>query len=106
MMYGLLITFRTAIDLDQLEEPFTDYAHALRDMPGLISKAWLHDGDTVGGFHLFSDKTSAEAYVASELATGLRATDGFDDFEVRGFEVLDDLSASTGIRDTAPIAAR
>ena len=73
-------------------------------MPGLVSKAWLHDDDIVGGFHLFSDKATAEAYVASELAAGLRATDGFDDFEVRGFEVLDDLSALTGITESVPIA--
>jgi hypothetical protein len=48
----------------------------------------------------------AEAYVASEFAAGLRATEGFDDFEVRGFEVLDGLSALTGIGESVPIAAR
>ncbi len=105
-MYGLLITFRTTIDFEQLEEPFTDYAHELREMPGLVSKAWLHDGDTVGGFHLFVDRSTAEAYVASDLAAGLRATDGFDDFEARGFEVLDGLSALTGISESVPIHAR
>jgi hypothetical protein len=103
-MYGLLITFRTSIPLDQLEQPFSDYAQALRLMPGLVSKAWLHDGDTVGGFHLFDDRSSADSYLASDLASGLRATDGFDDFEVRGFDVLDELSALTGIVDTAPLA--
>lgn len=105
-MYGLLITFRTTIDLDQLVEPFTEYAHALREMPGLVSKAWLHDGATVGGFHLFVDKATAETYVASQLASGLRAMDGFEDFEVRGFEVLDALSALTGISESVPIAGR
>ena len=75
-------------------------------MPGLVSEAWLHDGDTVGGFHLFVDQATAEAYVASELAAGLRATDGFDHFEVRGFEVLDALSAVTGISESVPIGAR
>lgn len=104
-MYGLLITFRTSIPLEHLEEPFAEYAQALRQMPGLVSKAWLHDGDTVGGFHLFADQRTAESYLSSDLATGLRATEGFDDFEVRGFDVLDELSEVTGVVDTAPLAA-
>jgi hypothetical protein len=105
-MYGLLITFRTTISLDQLEEPFTEYAHALRATPGLVSKAWLHDGDTVGGFHVFSDQAAADAYTTSELATGLRSTSGFDDFEVRGFDILDGLSELTGVSPALPLAAR
>ena len=104
-MYGLLITFYATNPLDELEAPFTEYARALRSMPGLLSKAWIRDGDSLGGFHLFADRASAEAYLASDLATGLRATDGFDDFEIRGFEVLDELSALTGVRDLAPLAA-
>ncbi len=104
-MHGLLITFRTTVPVDQLEQPFTDYAHALRAMPGLVSKVWLHDGDTVGGFHVFTDRQSADSYLASELATGLRATDGFDDFEVRHFDVLGELSALTGVIEATPLAA-
>ena len=104
-MYGMLITFRTSIPLDQLGEPFGEYAQALRTIPGLVSKAWLHDDDTVGGFHLFEDEPSAQAYLTSELATGLRANEAFDDFEVRGFEVLDELSAVTGVVTAAPLAA-
>ncbi len=103
-MYGLMITFTTAATLDDLEAPFTEYAHALTGMPGLISKAWLHDGATVGGFHLFVDQAAAEGYLASDLAAGLRATDGFDDFEVRGFDILDGLSAITGVAPTPALA--
>lgn len=105
-MYGLLITFRTSVPLEQLATSFTDYAHALRRMPGLVSKAWIRDGDALGGFHVFSDQASAEAYLSSDLAGGLRATDGFDDFEIRGFEVLEELSSLTGLTDRAPLAAR
>lgn len=104
-MHGLLVTFHTSIPLDQLEQPFTDYANALREMPGLVSKVWLHDGDTVGGFHVFTDRQSADAYLASELAIGLRSTDGFDDFDVRHFDVLGELSALTGVVEAAPLVA-
>ena len=103
-MYGLLITFRSTIALDDLAEPFADYASSLCSVPGLITKAWIQDGDVLGGFHVFENERTANAYLASEMATGLRATNGFDDFEVRGFDVLDELSAVTGLSGLRPLA--
>lgn len=105
-MYGLLITFRSSIALSDLDEPFADYARALRDVPGLITKAWLRDDDVLGGFHVFDSKAAADAYVGSDMATQLRATDGFDDFEVRGFDVLEELSSVTGLSELQPLARR
>jgi hypothetical protein len=105
-MYALMITFRTSIPADELIGPFQEYADSLRHQPGLISKAWIRDGDTLGGFHLFEDKGTADGYVQSDLATGLRSTEGFDDFEVRGFEVLDELSSATGVAPERPLAER
>lgn len=104
-MYALMITFRTAMPADQLVQPFEEYAAALRRQPGLVSKAWIRDGDTFGGFHLFESAEAADAYVRSDLAAGLRATEGFDDFDVRGFDVLDELSAITGVVLGPPLAA-
>jgi hypothetical protein len=72
--------------------------------PGLISKVWIQDGETLGGFHLFETEETADAYLASDMASGLRATDGFDDFDVRGFDVLEDLSAMTGVVARAPLS--
>ena len=92
-MYALPITFYAADPLDQLEASFTDHAHTLREMPGLLSNAWIRNGDNLGGFHVFADRASAEASLSSDLAGSLRATDGFDDFEVRGFDVLEQLGA-------------
>lgn len=104
-MYALFVTFQTTTPLEHLETPFTDYAGALRSMKGLLSKAWIQDGTTLGGFHLFTDKAAADAYLSSDLATGLIATDGFDDFEVRGFDVLEGLSRMTGVADLPSLAA-
>jgi hypothetical protein len=72
----------------------------------VVSKAWLHDGDTVGGFHVFTDQAAADGYKVSELAAGLRAMNGFDDFEVRGFDILEGLSELTGVSSALPLAAR
>lgn len=96
-MHGLLITFVCEASPDDLAEPFADYAARLRDQPGLVSKAWIATDDGYGGFHVFLDRAAAEGYLSSELAAGLMATEGFDDFEVRHFDVLDDLSALTGV---------
>jgi len=100
-MYALLITFNTDVELADLEAPFVEYANALRNVTGLISKTWINDGTTVGGFHLFESKNAADAYASSDLASGLIDTEGFDNFEVRGFEVLGALSAITGIDQSA-----
>lgn len=103
-MHAIMITFTTSIPTDRLVGPFTDYAEALREQPGLITKTWIQDGSTLGGFHLFEDRAAADAYLASDLAAGLRATEGFDDFDVRGFDVLADLSAMTGVAPAGTLA--
>lgn len=105
-MYALMITFRSQIPTTQLAEPFEQYAHELCKQPGLISKAWIQNGDTVGGFHLFNNKATADAYVSSDLAAGLQAIDGFEDFDVRGFDVLEDLSTITGVPAMQALAAQ
>lgn len=96
-MHALLITFRSAIPVHDLAEPFEDYARALQDQPGLLNKTWVQDGDTLGGFHLFATRGDLDAYMQSDLAAGLMATDGFSDFSSRTFEVLAGLSAMTGV---------
>jgi len=96
-MYGLLVTFQAEAELADLRRPFEEYAEGLNQQPGFISKAWLQDGNTLGGFHLFESKNAADAYLGSAQAAGLMATDGFDGFETSGFTVIDGLSALTGI---------
>lgn len=97
-MHGVLITFDCAATADELAAPFTDYAVALQQQPGLISKAWIVTDTGYGGFHVFTDRATADGYLGGDLAAGLMATDGFDHFEVEHFDVLDDLSAMTGVR--------
>jgi len=91
-----LITFRSETSLDDLAAPFTDYAHALCGVEGLVAKTWITDGDVVGGFHTFTSREAADAYLGSEMVAGLTANPAFSGFEIRHFEVLDDLSRITG----------
>ena len=97
-MHGLLVTFRSTVPVEHLAQPFGAYADGLMDVPGLVSKAWLNDGATIGGFYLFSDRSSLDAYLSSPMVAELRGNPAFDDFEVRTFDILDDLSGRTGIR--------
>jgi quinol monooxygenase YgiN len=100
-MHGLLITFRSAATLDQVHDAFMEAAPAISQTPGLISKAWLRDGDHLGGFYVFTDADAAEAYLAGPIIGQVKATPAFSDFAARHFDVLDDLSAVTGTRRAA-----
>lgn len=94
-MHGLLVTFTSAADVGDLVKPFTDYATAMCSVPGLVFKTWIRDGATLGGFHVFVDRESAEAYLASDMVAGLTSNPAFSDFEIHHYEVLGELSAIT-----------
>ena len=104
-MHAVLITFHSAAGPEELTAPFTDHALALRGVPGLVAKAWLRDGATLGGFHLFTDRAAAERYLDSPLAAGLAAHPAFSRFEIRHFALLDELSRLTGTPQTGSPAA-
>ncbi len=103
-MHAVLVTFTTEATPDELAGPFTDYAHALCAMDGLVSKTWIRDGDTLGGFHVFTSRATADAYLESDMAAGLIANPAFSDFDVRHYDILGDLSAITG-SPRIPLAA-
>ena len=95
-MHAVLVTFRSAVAPDALAELFGRHAEALQAVPGLVMKTWLHDGETLGGFHLFATRETAEEYLASGLAAGLAAHPALAARAVRHFAVLGELSHATG----------
>jgi hypothetical protein len=99
-MRAALVTFTSSASVDDLVKPFTDYAWAMTNVPGVISKTWLANGSTVGGFHIFVDQESADQYFQSEMYAGILANLAFSNFEIRQFDVLDELSAITGSPQT------
>jgi hypothetical protein len=94
-MHAVLNTFTSSASLDDLKGPFTEYAKALKDRDGLVAKTWIHDGTTLGGFHIFTDGLKAESYLNSEMAAGLTSNPAFSNFEIKHFDILDELSAIT-----------
>ena len=101
-MHAVLITFTSSASLDELKGPFTDYANAQRGVTGLVAKTWIQDGSTLGGFHIFTSPQATEDYLNSRMFADLRSNPAFSDFQIRHFNVLDELSAITG----SPQAAR
>ena len=95
-MHALLITFHSEAGMDDLADPFTDYAKALTKVDGLVSKTWIGDDGVLGGFHIFTSRRAADTYLESEMVAGLTSNPGFHGFEVRHYEVLDELSRITG----------
>lgn len=95
-MHAVLITFTSAATIDQLEAPFREYAEALCDVGGLVAKTWIKDGETLGGFHVFTSRATADAYLGSDMVAGLTSNPAFSDFRVDHYEVLEELSVITG----------
>lgn len=95
-MHAVLITFTSTASVEELAEPFTEYARALCSVDGLISKTWIRDGDLVGGFHIFATANDAERYLGSEMVAGLTSNPAFSGFAIRHFDTIDELSAITG----------
>jgi len=95
-MHAVLITFTSAAPLDELAAPFGEYADALCGVSGLVAKTWIKDGETLGGFHVFTSRAEADGYLGSEMVAGLTSSPAFTDFAIAHFDVIDDLSYTTG----------
>ena len=96
-MHALFITFRSAVDPEELKEPFTQHAEALRDgaARGLVGKTWLADGRAVGGFCLFADRGDADHYLDGMFAEAVTANPAFSDVRVERYDVDETLSRIT-----------
>lgn len=96
-MHALLITFTSNADPKELQAVAIDYAKALRGVDGVVSKTWLADGDTQGGFYLFADKAAAQSFRSGPMVGALRSHPAFRDLTIREFAVSTELSALTGV---------
>jgi hypothetical protein len=100
-VYAVHITFTSRVAAEETREGAIAFAGALQSVPGFVAKYWLHTGAHHGGFYLFTDQASAEAYRDGPLVAGLREHPAFDDVEVRGWDVDEELGALTGTARTA-----
>lgn len=80
-------------------------APAFAGLPGLVSKAWLADGqtNTYGGVYVWEDRGAMEAFAETELFKGLAANPHLANVTARDFPVLEGPTRVT--RGTAGAAA-
>ena len=105
-MHAVLITFHSDVSLDDVWEPFLAAAPVIRDVPGLISKSWLRDGATWGGFYLFTDAGAAQAYLDGEIISETKAMPVFSSFRIERYDVIEEMSAITNGLGGAAVGAR
>lgn len=100
-MHAIVITFDTTKGLQELRRPsgspmrIDEYIIDLRARPGFLTKTWLRDGETLGGFYLFADRAAAEHYLAEEIEPLGRANPAVTNLQVRRFDVQEKLSEFT-----------
>jgi hypothetical protein len=107
-MHALVITFRSAVAREELQEDFTRAAEALRDgaAPGLVSKIWLSDGSTVCNICLFEDRGVADRYLGGFFAEAITANPVFSDIRVERYDVDEVLSQITNGLGAVAVGAR
>jgi hypothetical protein len=105
-MHAVLITFRSEAALDDVHDDFLAGAHAIAEVPGLLSKTWIANDERWGGFYLFTDADAATTYLDGPIIAATKAVPAFSDWDVQQFTVIEEFSALTrGIPTTTPAAA-
>ena len=107
-MHAVFISFQSTAKEEELAEPFSQYAQALRNgaIPGFISKTWLSNGATMAGFHLFEDREAADRYLTTMFASAVPSNPAFSDIRIERYDVDEETSAITnGVPARAPATA-
>lgn len=96
-MHAVLITYISAASLEDVRESYTEFAHALASgqSSGFISKTWLYNGDTHGGFHLFRDREAADRYLSEMIEPNFSGDPSISNIRVERFEINEELSSLT-----------
>ena len=68
-----------------------ELAGAFSELPGLISKHWLADeeNNTYGGVYIWETRDAYQAYLNSELFSGVGAHPALVNIESRDYDVLE-----------------
>ena len=87
-MHGVMITATTELTKEQFEKIADAKAEQFRGTPGLILKTYVWEGNTMGGFHVFSDRASADGYLSSPAFQDVQKNPKFSSWQVCHYDVL------------------
>jgi hypothetical protein len=98
-MHVLIVNFELSgvADAEYLRQ-VESIAPMFVQVPGLVSKIWLADPatNTYGGVYLFTDASSREAYLDSEIIKSMKANPNFTNVTMREFGTAEEATAITG----------
>ena len=96
-MHAVFITFRSAVSPIEREDGYRQVAEALRDgaAPGFISKTWLSDGQTVGGFYHFQDRQAADSFLEGMFAASVPTDPAVSDIRIERYDINEAMSEIT-----------
>lgn len=98
-MQAVLVTYENDASAVQVKSSpdAVGFSKALKKVPGLISKTWINDGKTFGGFYVFTDKTSAEAYIQDDMFQNAVVKDPSNrNVQIRYWAIFSELTAISG----------
>ena len=98
-MHAVLVTYENDAPADQVKNNpgVVAFAKGLKKVPGLISKTWINDGKTFGGFYGFTDKASAEAYINGDMFQNAVVKNPSNrNLQIKHFAVFSDLTVMSG----------
>ena len=106
-MHAVFITFRSTVRLADLEDDYRQLAAALRDgaAPGFISKTWLSDEPTIGGFYRFHDRQAADCFLEEIFAPTMSSDPTVSDIRIERYDIHEELSAITNGLGAAAVGA-
>ena len=107
-MHAVLVTYENGVPADKAKSDPDNigYANGLKNVQGLVMKTWINDGTASGGFHIFTDTASAEAYINGEMFKGAVANNPANrNVQIKHFEVFSELSGTTG-SPSKPLGAK
>lgn len=93
----LQINFKYHVSRAEYETAVAPLAAPIAAMPGLVWKVWLMNEaeQEAGGIYLFTDGSTLDAYLNSDIVAGIISHPALSDFSVKQFEVMEEVSAVT-----------
>src|SRR5262245_33633438 len=93
----LQINFKFNVSREQYEDTASSIAQNFADVPGCLWKVWLMNEkeNEGGGIYLFADEAAVETYKASPLVAAVLSNPALGDFNIKQFEVMDEVSRIT-----------
>ena len=93
----LQLNFKFSVTGDEYTQAVTPLAEKYAAVPGLRWKVWIiNEAESeAGGIYLFDDETSLNALMESPLTKQVTSHPALSDFNVKIFDVMDEITAVT-----------